>query len=342
MKLKKGVIEIQFNWLFVIIIGAVILLLFSGIILRQKKISETSTNAFVKDTLYSILSSIEVSEDTLDPIKIPETNINFYCNGYSIEGLPQQLNSINIFSPSSVSGKNILLRTLDFSIPYRITNLIYLTSPRYRYIFVGNGDAKKLEVMMSNDTFNDYFLTLDNIEYRGEEKTRFVFFGGLPAAIPIGDGSSVPIDYEKIFDEDVSAIKINGDFQSGTIEFFEKSGTSFQLTGESYYIGENILLGAVFTDDSETYNCVMDNVFEKINIVTQIYKKKVESIKDRYISDNHRCKDHSGTIYNLDNFDEILVASTFTQANSNKIINAAVKIEAQNKQAQLRSCATIY
>ncbi len=39
MIFKKGAIEIQFNWLFVLIVGAVILIIFSGIIIKQKNIS---------------------------------------------------------------------------------------------------------------------------------------------------------------------------------------------------------------------------------------------------------------------------------------------------------------
>ena len=43
---KKG-FEIQFNWIFVLVAGTAILLFFSGIIIKQKDVSETTTKAAV-------------------------------------------------------------------------------------------------------------------------------------------------------------------------------------------------------------------------------------------------------------------------------------------------------
>ena len=87
----------------------------------------------------------------------------------------------------------------------------------------------------------------------------------------------------------------------------------------------------------------MQNVFEKMGIVTQIYSKKVNSIKEKYQSDDDRCLSYQEDIYDTSNFDQILDASSdFTMDNANDILAAAKNIEAQNKQAQLQSCAVIY
>ena len=81
----------------------------------------------------------------------------------------------------------------------------------------------------------------------------------------------------------------------------------------------------------------MDNLFEKINIVTQIYIEKVKKIKE--VGD--RC---SGiTAYSEDNLNQILISSSsFEESNSKSIIEAAKNLQGQNKRAQLQSCATIY
>ena len=37
---KKGIIEIQFNWIFVLVVGAIILVFFFGFVQKQKSFAE--------------------------------------------------------------------------------------------------------------------------------------------------------------------------------------------------------------------------------------------------------------------------------------------------------------
>lgn len=340
MKFKRGVIQIQFNWVFVLIIGAIILTFFSGIILKQKNLSETSKNVLILNNLDAILSGSEVSAGTVNIVKIPKTRIEFRCNRYSIGKLSKQLDVMHVFSPSIFEGDRLILMTLDFSIPYRITNLIYLTSPKYRYVIIGNDKARQIKDMMPNETFTDIYPLLADTEYKGEKKVRFIVFDG---SIKDGDDISLILsNYVKLYDNDITALSIKGNLESGNIEFFKKQGNKFISTGVSTYLGKKSLLGAVFSDSHELYGCVMQNVFEKMGIVTQIYSKKVNSIKEKYQPGDH-CYDYKAIIYNTEYLDRILDASSdFTLENTNEIIDAAKNIESQNKQAQLQSCAVIY
>src|SRR3989338_6722404 len=172
MRSKKGVIEVQFNWLFVLIIGAVILIMFSGIIIRQKNISETSKNVLLLNNLDAIFSGSESSKGTVNIVKIPETRIEFRCNRYSIGKLSKQLDVMNVFPPSVLEGNSLISMTLDFSMPYRITNIVYLTSPKYRYIFIGSDNAGEIKIMMPNETFSGTFSNLGEARYEGENKAR--------------------------------------------------------------------------------------------------------------------------------------------------------------------------
>jgi len=333
MKHKKGTLEIQFNWIFVLIIGAVILLLFSGIILRQKDISETSKNALILNNLDAILSGSEVSAGTVNVFDIPKTNIEFSCNRYSVGGLSKQLDVMNVFVPSSIEGNKLISMVLDFSIPYRATNLIYLTSPKYRYVFVGNnGLTTKLKDMMPDEVFSEIYSDLSGISYNDEEKTRFIFVD-----TPI----SLPSDFNSVLDDKVTALEVIS--SSKDIEFFKKQGTSFVSSGTSFYLKNDDLLGAIISDTQEIYECVMANVFEKINIITQIYLSKVQKLPIEYQTNgNSRCASLQSTAYSTSNLLLIKNSKDFLKSNSINILNAAKDLETQNKEVQLQSCATIY
>ena len=210
MRYKKAVIEVQFNWLFVLIIGAVILIMFSGIIIRQKNISETSKNVMMLNNLDAIFSGSEASKGTVNIVRIPETRIEFRCNRYSIGELSKQLGVMNVFPPSILEGDRLISMTLDFSMPYRITNLVYITSPKYRYIFIGGNDAREMEIMMPNETFSGIFSTLGEVRYDGEKKARLVFFDDF-----LSDGNSLSFnleDYARLSDNDVTALNVKAMF----------------------------------------------------------------------------------------------------------------------------------
>lgn len=337
MKYKRGAIEIQFNWIFVLIIGAVILILFSSIILRQKNISEASQNVLILNNLDAILSGSEVSQGTVNIVKIPETRIEFKCNVFSIGGFSEQLDVMNVFTPSTLEGNRLITMTLDFSMPYRITNMIYLTNSKYRYVFIDdNNFAQQINDLMPDETFSEIFSGVNDADYRGENKVRLILFDNF-----ITDGSFVPINFRFIPDNDITALNVNGNPESGKIEFFRKKDTHFESIGTYDYIGQESLLGAIFSDDPEIYTCVMDNVFEKINIVTQIYIEKTKKIKELY--SGNRCANFPNDLYDQQNLNTILSSSSsFSTQNIVDILDAAVNLKEQNKQAQLQSCATIY
>ena len=141
-------------------------------------------------------------------------------------------------------------------------------------------------------------------------------------------------------DKDVTALQVEGDVDEGRIEFFEKNGNTFVSKGGSYYLRMPSLVGAVFTEDVEVYNCIMENAFRKLNIVTQIYEKKTKAMKDYYAAEaDPSCV----TDHRLGNINTIREKSKkFDSGNIIAIDSAADGLVLQNKDAQLHSCALIY
>ncbi len=341
---KRAQFEIQFNWIFVLAVGAIILLFFSIVILKQKNVSDETTNMFVSRSIKAILVGAEVSADTVNFLDLPEVEINFECSKYRVgSGKSENIDIMSVFAPSKIKSSEMMTWTLDWNMPYRVTNFLYLTSPHIRYILVEDPAAEpsyKLARQISEDMpkeMNKELAGVDqlsNIKNEGDDKVRFVFFD-----TDVGD--SMLSKFSRMNHKDITALKINGDGERGSVEFFEKDKdtNTFVSQGTSYYIKKPSLVGAVFADDIEVYNCAMENSFKKLKMVTSIYEEKTENLEDYYNNQGDSCRH-----YHSPNFlSEILTNSNkFDEGNIQFIILASKNLESQNKQAQLHSCALIY
>lgn len=329
---KRGQFEIQFNWIFVLVAGAIILLFFSVIMMKQKSVSEQTTDIFVSRNIKAILSGAEVSAGTLNFVDLPKIEIEFECSGYRVgSGKREDIEIMNVFTPSRIKSNKMVTWTLDWSVPYRVTNFLYLTSPNIRYILVGDNElAHNINKSMPKELNKELVDSVSDVVNQGDDKVRFVFFDAPPI---------LPTGFEKV--KDATALKVNGNKDSGFAEFFskDKNANTFVSQGTSHYLKEPSLIGAIFTDDIEMYNCVMKNAFKKLNIVTKIYQKKTEDLKNYYIGQGDSCANY----HRLTNINIILGASgEFSYANTENINSASKALEQQNKQAQLYSCALIY
>ena len=336
---KRGQFEIQFNWIFVLVAGALILLFFSVIMLKQKDISEQTTNQFISRNLKAIIASAEVSTGTLNFVDLPKVEIEFECNKYRIGSASRRFEIMSVFAPSKIKSNKMLTWTLAWNLPYRVTNFLYLTSPNIRYILIGDNDLareinKTLPKELNKELVKPIPTEINTIKNKNDHKVRFVFFD-------TNIENSVISEFDEMSSDDLTALKVyDADEDKGTIEFYKKGSTGFMLKGKSHYLKKPSLIGAIFTDNIEMYDCTVNNAFKKLKIVTEVYEKKSEILRDYYDSQGDNCKNYHDltSLYN-----EILTASNeFNDANI-AIINTHVDtLEQKNKDAQLYSCALIY
>lgn len=327
---KRGAIEVQFNWIFVLIAGAVILILIIGNVQRQKNISKYSIDILTLNSLDAVLSGFEASTGSINVLEIPNSKIEFGCNKATIVGVSKQFNAMNVFTPSVLEGNNIISVNNEWKIPYKATNLIYLTNPNIKYIFIGNSDfARELYVMMPDEINSDGYTQVQAIQDENYDSVRIIFFNQEP---------EIP-DSFKAAKKSVTALKVNGNENKGDIEFFELVDNEFESKGTSHYLRQATLFGAVFTDDIEVYECVMESAFKDLKAVSQVYKKKIDGLREYYIEKNDACQGN----YSVSHVQEILDATeTFNQLNINQIDSAAENLELQNKDTQKYSCVSIY
>ncbi len=335
---KKSQIEIQFNWIFILIVGALILLFFSVIVLKQKQSSDDAAKIYVSRQVEAIISGIGSTKDTVSEVNLPKIKIEFKCNGFSVGGrATRDTGKMQVFAPSSIETDRIWTWTKDWSMPYRITNFIYILSPNdIQYVFVSSdncvsGLCNQVKELVPEEAGVIFVSDPSNIPYKGQEKTRIIFFDGMP--------SSIPQKLRKASDKDITALTIAGDKGKGTLRFYQKYGSFFQQVGESKYLKLSSLLGAVITDDLSNYECVMETAFERLKIVSSVYESRTSQLKNFYTE---------GACPNLLNQAYITVSSitslagTFESADISSIYSFAEDLEAQNIQIMRNSCAAVY
>jgi hypothetical protein len=382
MKSKRGQITVQFNWIFVLVVGAIILLFFVGIINTQRELSQKKIAAVVLNDLEAIATGAEVSKGTAQLIDIPNLDIEFDCTDdclcqYIIHDLPNQFKDKIIFAPNLVHGRKMVAWTKDWSMPFRVTNYLYLTSPEVRYIFLKNagsepdadeiwGDLPPNRMLIDGEMetiFNKGASTLfwdnsdvDTITDLNNYKVKFVFFNH-----PSLQNQQVGLaNLKHMKNADVTAINVipNAGFSFGDIIFYRKKGDKWNEVASSYYIMKPMIYAAIFGDfgkhgnDPHVYNCGVRETFRKMQIVDEIYWKRTkgtDSLESQLLG-----TDCEG-LYNVNFFNEdpgiFLIqmyegyptpSSTTVSAQYAAISTRAGEIESRNRDIQLRSCPEIY
>jgi len=363
---KKAVVEIQFNWIFIMIVGAIILMFFITIVVQQSRQSNKKIAASITFDMSSIFSGAQISTNTEHIVDIPPLNLHFECDnnsGYSsyrIEDSERPIgDSLVVFSPSYIYGKGrkLLTWSVDWNAPYRVTNFLFLSTPLMRYLIWNgtNGNARGLfddlpDKMMKD---NDIYQTVAGISNMNNYKVRIVklYESGFD---PYNDIVNAPVDLQYMAGTDLTMVYIDPQNSPsrdslnewGHIYFFKSNGIQFELVGRTYYFDRASIYGAIFSETYENYNCNMNKAFERLFYVTKIYESRAQGLLDHFStsSDPQNC------------FSKILTAKNYltsiktasqngfftTDTEASTFYQNVVDLKTQNKNIQRHSCPVIY
>lgn len=287
MEKKRGSIEIQFNWIFVFVVGAIILLFFTRVTFKQKEVSEAKIAISVLTDLDTITTGAASSRSTAQIVDIPEVDMTFTASPddcyrtYKIGPNARRIENNFIFSPGRIEGRKLLSWTEDWSLPYRVTNFVYMTSPLVRYIIVDDGDGYASALMSTvPEELNARLVSPgSDVINLNNYKVRFVFFNGNP------EGFSVD-KFRDMDDRDVTAVNLipnaENSGNTGSVVFYRKDGSSLELVGSSYYVKKESMYAAIFSDTPEIYNCNMQAAFERLRFVSQLYLNRTTLLEAVY------------------------------------------------------------
>jgi hypothetical protein len=262
IKSKRGYLQISFGWLFAIIVGIIIIALAIYFVTKMIDNRSIVQSAKTSKELESLLNPLETSFESAvtGSIIFPEdTRIYNRCDNRSnfgtqkIEIVQKRYNkwretdteSISqnkyIFSEKYTEGKVFYIFSKPFEFPFKIANLIYITSASNNYCFI---DAPE----DIEDEISDLNKNIPNLRLRGECSENDV-------KVCFGRG-----DCEVLVDYDAKKVR-----KENEIMYFETDA---------------LMYAAIFSDKA-TYECQLKRLMQRVQILSKIYtdKESLTSIK---------------------------------------------------------------
>ncbi len=338
--MKKGEIEIQFNWILILVAGALIFLFFFSIAKWVRDNSARTSAIKLSNYLDSIFTGSAVTQHTVNVIDFPGEMIEFECNSYRVNNYDRgvDINNKIIFAPTSIESSQLLTWSLSWDVPFRSVDFLFISSPQIRYIFIGNGwlfdDLKDLFPEDLNAEFYDSN-SVPPIKDLNNYKVRIIYVDSTKKDPHIST-------LKKMSAEDVTALEIDSTLD--TINFYRKSHPSTPPSYKFYstqtssfnYFGQASLIAAIFSENPDDYICNMEKAAKRLVHIAQIYQNRSAYLQSYYqMKGDFDCESAHAADFN----------SLISAANSNNFAllkTYAKSIEDKNTNAQKNSCALIY
>lgn len=364
-KQTKAQVEVHFNWIFVLIIGAVILTFFLFVISRQKAVSDQRLAADVLADMELVLTGQGVSVGREDSIAIPELELRFTCDDYGMLAMTRRTGNAVLFAPSSVQSEHLFTWTQEWDIPFKVSNLVYLTSPDIRYYLIydpADAMAKQFAEELNSslpERMNKRLKTISEaitIKDEGDDRVRIVYiFPDFPA-----EGQpALPAGLRNLNDKAVSALAIRKDlagedpYRGGaSLGFYQKRGDQLEQdtiatprgdrVGAYPSLGKGPLYGAVFADDFGLYECSMQKAIRRMKLIAMIHNQRANTLLTLA---SPRC----ATYYSIAPFTSFALLNPDDLTNMirapgavNELFSTAEILENLNRNTIRASCTTLY
>ncbi len=277
---KRGQIEITFNWIYIVIAGAVILLFFFSLVVKQKQVSEERLSSEVVQIMGSILTGAGASEKTknfIDASGLADYVLYFSCDAgiseFGIKDKPARIqNNIDpLFAPQEIHSSRIVTWSLPYNLPFKVIDFLFVIPLNIKYYIIGNDAEFINEFLNSTEGIErEFLINLQEIQPEENQQVRIIDLGG--SSIP---GTMVPAQLQVLGDKEVSAVVFTG---KNNVDFYQKEGAAWHKMNKAAVriislAGERdaARYAAIFSADDQTYWCNMQKAFKRLEYLTEVY-----------------------------------------------------------------------
>jgi hypothetical protein len=298
---KRG-FAMQFNWIFVLIAGAVIIGFFFSLINNLIHSEDVGTKVRATQEIDALLKINLASENTQKIADFgSKLSIVFFADRettyseYSAEGSPRTARyDFNvIFSPNQLDADELLIQTFTLDTPFRSMPVVYATNREIEYVFL-NMSSHVIQTILAFVPANltkkmiweeEQLAFMENYPDRNYDRTVFVtddinfdYIAGVrfdsfsrPAerlfVVVITPGPGVIASY-------------------GNISFYRYTqDEGFVLNGTSPYFDHRLMIGGVISHDRNIFENNMRKVLKRINLLSGLYDRRIR----RYAGEFEQC-----------------------------------------------------
>ncbi len=354
---KRGQLATQFNWVFILIAGAIILMFFVSVSIWYKNQQEVKLAGVVVTELDSIFSTAKESPKTAKINRnFPDVDISFTCDPYACNyiGCPSgfsggsvttDTSAETIFTLEEINAQDMISWALTWELPYKVTNFLYLTNPRVRYILIYNTDSQSFlgevnSLLSENDfivkeliNYEDYTDGDIVIDDKNDEFVRIISF------VIQEEGEDIPYTIIQDFDEDQrwDMIYVDGNSNVGYVYFEDETLP---------YLGLPMLIGAIYSETSDIYKCNAYKALNQLRLVSTVYHKRTDNLYDNVLStDSSYCQIY----YTADVLDAIETINETSELDDfddledlSQLLNAVQTLEDTDQLAIINDCPRLY
>lgn len=330
--------EAQLNWVFVLVVGALILAFFGFIVIKQKAASDAKFSGKVSQQLNTLLVGAKVSSGTVQEIDTPDLSIRFSCNDYYLGPASQRLGNRVVFAPEFLEGNKLITWALDWSAPFKVSTFLYMTTPYTQYIVVDDDRSQNFFNSLP-DKLNKKAATYeqfiqDTVVSEDDTAVRFIFMNP-------DEGGYSPASHElpPTFDPTtVSGVNVYTKNPPRRVEFMKPEGNDLVTFGSAIeYTEDELLYGAIFSDNPEIYDCLAQRAYARLNVVAEVHAARLRRMYESFKYTN--CE---GFYKNNANIAGLITATAAYPPQYGEISSIKSALESDNTRLQLYSCPLIY
>ncbi len=277
---RRGAIELQFNWIFILVAGVLILSLVVGFSLGWIKISGKTSTLSSLGNLKTRITATGVVEGESKFMEIPNLDLKYDCSQFKSSGVSGPGLATNLlFAPPELKGTGLQVWTYSWFVPFYAGNFIFATTPEAKYNVIYDNSGPSQSLM---NTLKKFLPAKVNVQYASDAAavpdennyyTVFVFLN-LPLANPGFSGKRLK----------AVEVTLNADNISGSVKFYKQNGVAWEQVGDGNWLKKEQLMGALVSGDYNIYSCVFNSSMTAVEVVSGVLLEKVKLLKDSYQS----------------------------------------------------------
>ncbi len=282
--------------------AAAFLAAFAFVAKQRKAFNAEIADSLLRD-LGAITAGAATAKGTSQTVDIPDSDIKLACTDectctMSINGVEGQLKDNLVFGQDKLKGTKLILWAQDWSLPLRVTNFLFMTTPRVKYYVAGGSTPtdkavlKALKERIPDNILVEYVDTsgatsYSTKKYLGHDATRFVLIYGNPNS-PFTGCDNLDSSFQGT---DVSCVFIKPDTSKGLTNAYDVeirsepktagNTVTFQKTGTYRVVGEGAALAAAFSDSPLQFECNMKRAYKRLGSIANLTAQRSNELEKK-------------------------------------------------------------